>query len=88
MAFDWVRNPDLPVPDYCQTLRKHDWIGTTLGPLEEWPTLLRQYAYQIMLNPAPRLIYLGKELALIYNEAALPLVPFHCVTPNNSVLKV
>lgn len=87
MSFDWIRNPDLPVPDHCQILRKHDWIGTTLGPLEGWPRLLRQYACQIMLNPAPRLIYWGKELALIYNEAALPLVPFHCVITNKSFPK-
>jgi PAS domain-containing protein len=74
MSFDWIRNPDLPVSDYCQFLRKHDWLPTTIGPMEGWPPLLRQYVCQIMLDPAPRIVCWGEELALVYNEAALPLV--------------
>jgi hypothetical protein len=74
MFFDWIRNPDIPVSNYCQFLRNHDWRPTTLGPMEEWDPLLRQHVCQIMLNPAPRIICWGQDLALIYNEAALKLV--------------
>lgn len=77
MSFDWTRNHDLPVSDYCQNFRQYDWRHTSLGPMEGWPTLLRQRCCEIMLNPAPRMVCWGKDLALIYNEAALPMVPFH-----------
>ncbi|QDS70990.1 hypothetical protein FKW77_007621 [Venturia effusa] len=42
--------------------------------MNQWPALLCQHALQIMLNPEPRIICWGKELAVVYNEAALPLV--------------
>jgi PAS domain S-box-containing protein len=55
-------------------MRSHDWTGTALGPMEQWPAPLRG-AVELMLN-APEGMYLawGEELTFLYNDAYAPVL--------------
>lgn len=58
----------------AQLMRSHSWAETTLGALEHWsPNLCT--AVSICLNSRfPMVIWWGKELTLLYNDAWLPIV--------------
>ncbi|HEV7210378.1 MAG TPA: SpoIIE family protein phosphatase [Blastococcus sp.] len=51
-----------------------DWSVTSLGPVTGWPTTLRT-AVSICLNSRfPMLIWWGPELAMLYNDAYVPIL--------------
>ncbi|RYY39576.1 MAG: PAS domain S-box protein [Chitinophagaceae bacterium] len=52
-----------------ERIRNFDWSNHPLGPIEEWPVLLRT-SLSICLNAGfPIAIYWGPELYLLYNDA-------------------
>lgn len=66
---DWTR--DAPPPtEYCRFIRNYDFSATPLGPIEEWPEVLRQNVCHIMVHPHPRVIAWGPELCMLQNEPA------------------
>nr|POE80033.1 hybrid signal transduction histidine kinase k [Quercus suber] len=73
-SFDWTRLPlsDL-MPPHIQFARGIDWASTSLGPIEEWQSDLRQMCNLIMASPHPAAMYWGKDLIAIYNEAYILL---------------
>ncbi|MBW4442624.1 MAG: response regulator [Plectolyngbya sp. WJT66-NPBG17] len=58
----------------AQLMRSHNWADTSLGAIEHWsPNLCT--ALSICLNSRfPMVIWWGKELALLYNDAWLPIL--------------
>jgi len=58
----------------AQLMRSHNWAETSLGAIEHWsPNLCT--AVSICLNSRfPMVIWWGKELILLYNDAWLPIV--------------
>jgi signal transduction histidine kinase/CheY-like chemotaxis protein len=55
-------------------MRATDWTATPMGPVAQWPQSLRS-AVSIMLNSRyPIAIYWGAELALLYNDAWMPIL--------------
>ena len=51
-----------------------DWSATSLGPVTGWPSTLRT-AVSICLNSRfPMLIWWGPELAMLYNDAYVPIL--------------
>ena len=51
-----------------------DWAATSLGPVTGWPSTLR-IAVSVCLNSRfPMLIWWGPELAMIYNDAYVPML--------------
>ncbi|KAI4760995.1 hypothetical protein E4T52_04308 [Aureobasidium sp. EXF-3400] len=50
-------------------IRKVDWASTSLGPLESWPQDLTQLCHLCLADPYPRLLVLGSEQILFYNQA-------------------
>lgn len=69
---DWTREPlppDLILTPFQQFLRNLDWTKSTVGPMCNWPNLLRQLVLLIERDPVPCAIYWGDEQTAIYNEA-------------------
>lgn len=50
-------------------IREHDWAGTALGPIEQWPATLLSTVNLILASQFPMSIYWGEEFRLIYNDA-------------------
>ncbi|KIW04769.1 uncharacterized protein PV09_03960 [Verruconis gallopava] len=72
---DWTA-PICPrkLTSHSQFLRDWDWSKTPLGPLETWSSRLRLMANLITVDPNPAVLFWGKELAGIYNEAYVPML--------------
>lgn len=52
--FDWTRLPITEdLPDHVRFARGVDWAATSLGPIESWPSDLRQMCNLIMASPHP-----------------------------------
>src|SRR5215472_11194463 len=51
-------------------MRSMDWSGTPLGPMSEWPPLLRAMVATCVLSPFPMDLSWGPDLIYIYNDAA------------------
>jgi PAS domain S-box-containing protein len=59
--------------EMADLVRSFDWDGTPLGPIREWSSELRALTNMLLASPDPMLIYWGKDLTLIYNDAARPI---------------
>ncbi|KAK4551845.1 hypothetical protein LTR86_010841 [Recurvomyces mirabilis] len=73
-SFDWTRLPVTDsMPAHIRFARSIDWAATSLGPIELWPSDLRQMCNLIMASPHPAAMYWGEDLIAIYNEAYILL---------------
>jgi signal transduction histidine kinase len=52
-----------------ELIKAKDWAGSTLGPIEKWPSSLRTALGICLGFPAPACIAWGPERAQLYNEA-------------------
>ncbi len=58
----------------AEFIRAHDWSSTPLGPIEDWSEALL-LSVNLMLSCAfPSLVFWGKELVQLYNDAFIPLL--------------
>ena len=72
--FDWTRLPlSNSLPRHVQFARSIEWSRTSLGPIENWPTGLREMCNLIMASPHPAAMYWGKDFTAIYNESYIML---------------
>ncbi len=55
-------------------MRKVDWAATPLGPVATWPQSLRTSLSICLSSRFPIVIFWGTELALLYNEAYVPIL--------------
>ncbi|MEU8375984.1 SpoIIE family protein phosphatase [Micromonospora sp. NPDC048894] len=51
----------------------HDWAGSPLGPVEDWPASLRTALVICLYSPEPAAIWWGPELVLLPNDGYLAL---------------
>jgi PAS domain S-box-containing protein len=70
---------DLSVPEraftpFVQFFRSVDWSSTSLGKIDDWPLQLHQMVNFVMHDPTPAFVLWGKELSVIYNEAAIQVL--------------
>ena len=54
---------------HLRLIQKVDWATTSLGPVDDWPPELLLLFHLIILDPQPRILVLGPEYLLLYNEA-------------------
>lgn len=54
---------------HLRLIRDVDWAATSLGPVDDWPPELLLLFHLIILDPQPRILVLGPEYLLLYNEA-------------------
>jgi PAS domain S-box-containing protein len=50
-------------------VRRHEWAGTSLGPLETWPQALQTVVDLVLASAFPMLVLWGRDLVQIYNDA-------------------
>lgn len=68
-SFDWTRLPVTDsMPKHIQFARSIDWASTSLGPIEDWSSDLRQMCNLIMASPHPAAMYWGDDLVSMEHE--------------------
>jgi PAS domain S-box-containing protein len=55
-------------------IRHHDWNSTSLGPIEGWSESLLCSANLMLACAFPSLVFWGKDLVQLYNDAFIPLL--------------
>src|SRR5579883_1467861 len=55
-------------------MRSIDWSQTPLGPKEQWPQSLRTAVSICLSSRFPILIWWGRELVMLYNDAYRPML--------------
>lgn len=71
MYMGWLEPRDDPWMSYVNNYPFHE---TPLGPISTWHPQLRRAFQRIMVSPEPRILYWGDEHAMLYNEAAVPIL--------------
>lgn len=73
--FDWTdENPPLKMTPHLNWARSIDWSGTSLGATSTWTPQLRSFANLTMQDPRPAVVFYGRDLIMIYNEAYIELL--------------
>jgi hypothetical protein len=62
--------PEMLAAAYAGT----DWAASPLGPMETWSPTLRRTVDMVFATRFPVTLFWGPELALVYNEAYVPLI--------------
>ncbi|MCC2975037.1 response regulator [Massilia sp. IC2-476] len=52
----------------AELIRKRDWSSTSLGPIDNWPPLLRTLVDVILRSPASMALVWGDDRILLYND--------------------
>jgi len=55
-------------------IRAHDWSGTPLGPISEWPQSLRTSVNLILDSTHPMWLGWGRECIFLYNDAYIQVL--------------
>ncbi|MFG3501256.1 PAS domain-containing protein [Pseudomonas sp. NPDC047963] len=58
-------------------IRRHDWSTTVLGPVEQWPTVLRVLLDTVLEAPLPMCILWGEASLQLYNDAHAAAIGDH-----------
>ena len=66
---DFLENPDAISDLWIKSFVSYDWASTALGCISRWPTTLRSAVISMLFCPAPRCMYWGNDLLILYNEA-------------------
>ncbi|MPQ84792.1 response regulator [Pseudomonas sp. MAFF 730085] len=60
--------------DMAEKVRLHNWASTPLGPLEEWPDVLKTTVALSFASSFPQAIIWGQHLITLYNDAFVPIL--------------
>jgi len=60
--------------EMAMLMRSHDWSRSALGAVETWPQSLRTIVPLVLNSRFPMVIWWGKELVLLYNDAWRPIL--------------
>ena len=60
--------------EMARRMRQHDWSRTPLGPVERWSPALRNAVTTSLTCAFPICIWVGPELALLYNDEYRPIL--------------
>src|SRR5271154_5377023 len=58
----------------AELIRTHNWSSIPLGPIEDWSEALLLSANLMLSCAFPSLVFWGKELVQLYNDAFIPLL--------------
>ncbi len=57
----------------AEKVRAFDWAATPLGPIADWPAVLKIAVDMLLASAFPKCLFWGPELIAIYNDAYVPL---------------
>ncbi|MBT2245032.1 MULTISPECIES: sensor histidine kinase [Sphingobium] len=60
--------------DMARCIRERDWSDTLLGPIDQWPALLRSTVEMLLSHGFPMIILWGPDLLQIYNDGYADLM--------------
>ncbi len=60
--------------DMAERVRQHDWASTPLGPLDQWPDVLKTTVALCFASRFPQAIVWGDQLITLYNDAFIPIL--------------
>ena len=60
--------------DMAERVRLHDWAATPLGPLDQWPDVLKTTVALCFASSFPQAIVWGPHLTTLYNDAFIPIL--------------
>jgi len=60
--------------EMAERVRHHDWANTPLGPLEQWPDVLKTTVALCFASSFPQAIVWGPQLITLYNDAFIPIL--------------
>lgn len=66
---DWLQHDGA----MAERIRAHDWASTPLGPLTEWPDVLKTSVALMLDSHFPPCIVWGESLTTLYNDAFVPI---------------
>lgn len=71
MYMGWLEPKDDP---WMSFVRNYPFHETALGPISGWRPQLRRAVQRMMVCPESRILYWGDQHAMLYNEAAVPIL--------------
>ncbi|WP_248732653.1 ATP-binding protein [Pseudomonas sp. MWU13-2517] len=60
--------------DMAEQVRRHDWSATPLGPLDQWPDVLKTTVALCFASSFPQSIAWGPSLITLYNDAFVSIL--------------
>lgn len=58
----------------AERVRHHDWTNTPLGPMDQWPDVLKTTVSLSLASHFPQAVVWGPELTTLYNDAFVPIL--------------
>ena len=58
----------------AERVRRHDWTNTPLGPMDQWPDVLKTTVSLSLASHFPQAVVWGPELTTLYNDAFVPIL--------------
>lgn len=55
--------------EMADLIRSHNWSGTTLGPIEQWPKSLNAKLNTLIFTAFPACLFWGEDAIFFYNDA-------------------
>jgi len=65
LELEWLQTSG----EMAQRIRAFRWDATPLGPVQNWPTLLRTSLSTVLDSPVPMVLIWGRELVMLQNDA-------------------
>ena len=73
--FDWISEPRPEnITPFQQFILDIDWEKSPLGPMNKWPSQLRQMVLLVVQDPTPAVVYWGDDATIVYNEPYTQLI--------------
>lgn len=60
--------------EMAERVRHHDWASTPLGPLDQWPDVLKTTVALCLASSFPQAIVWGPSLITLYNDGFIPIL--------------
>lgn len=70
LSVDWLLYRKPTSDPWHDFILNHNWQDKAVGPMQSWPTMLRQMYTTILASREPRVLYWGNDMLLLYNEHA------------------
>ncbi|HCN47046.1 MAG TPA: hybrid sensor histidine kinase/response regulator, partial [Pseudomonas sp.] len=60
--------------EMAERIRRYDWASSVLGPMADWPDVLKTTVSLCLDSSFPQAVMWGEELVTLHNDAFLPIL--------------